>query len=212
MVDARDQSIRMKSTRLLLIFYRNPELGKVKTRLAKTVGDVHALNYYRRLARHTREVTRHLKADRAVWYSHEIEASDEWPAEQYTKQLQQGDELGEKMAHAFTWGFACGYQSICIIGTDCHELTTDLLEQAFQHLETGEAVIGPARDGGYYLLGMNTFRPEYFQKKAWSTDTVAKDTMADFQRMSVSYSTLTTLTDVDEEKDLPKDWLEHLIS
>lgn len=212
MADPRDQGIQMKSTRLLLIFYRNPELGKVKTRLAKTVGDVHALSYYQRLAHHTREVTRHLKADRAVWYSHKIDASDEWSADQYTKQLQQGDDLGKKMAHAFAWGFANGYQSICIIGTDCYELTTGLLEQAFQHLETREAVIGPARDGGYYLLGMNTFRPDYFQNKAWSTDTVAKDTIADFQRMSVLYNTLATLTDVDEEKDLPDGWQDHLSS
>ena len=188
---------------LLLIFYRNPELGKVKTRLAKTVGNEKALKIYQQLAEHTRQITRSLKCDKAVYYSHTVEKQDVWPNNIFQKRVQQGADLGEKMQHAFAEGFASNYGPICVIGTDCLELTAEIIDQAFHELRHHDAVIGPARDGGYYLLGMKKLYPILFENKTWSTDSVCSDTLADFGNLRVTHYALPTLTDVDEEKDLP---------
>lgn len=188
---------------LLLIFYRNPELGKVKTRLAKTIGDEKALAIYFKLAEHTKNITANLKCIKTVYYSSIVEAQDIWPKGIFQKQAQAGSDLGEKMHHAFAEGFAAGYQSICIIGTDCLELTTEIIEKAFRELETHDTVIGPATDGGYYLLGMKKLYPAFFQNKNWSTDSVCSNTISDFKNLNLNHFSLETLTDVDEEKDLP---------
>lgn len=193
--------------KLLIIFYRNPELGKVKTRLAKTIGNEKALSIYLKLANHTRVITQDLQVDKVVYYSHFIDTEDAWPNQLYKKKLQSGEDLGEKMLHAFEEGFQNGYQKICIIGTDCFELNSFIVSKAFAQLKKEDAVLGPAKDGGYYLLGMNQLLKEVFQNKEWSTDSVASSTLQDFKNKNVSCSLLPELTDVDEEKDLPNNWL-----
>lgn len=187
----------------LIIFYRNPELGKVKTRLAKTVGDEKALAIYLKLAEHTKNITTNLKCNKTVYYSPIVEGQDIWPNEIFQKQAQVGSDLGEKMRHAFAACFAEGYQSVCIIGTDCFELTTEIIEEAFRELETHDTIIGPAADGGYYLLGMKKLYPAFFQNKTWSSHTVCSDTLIDFKNLNLNHFSLETLTDVDEENDLP---------
>ncbi len=191
----------------LILFFRNPELGKVKTRLAKDVGDERALAIYLALCEHTLKVSQALPCDKVVYYSHQIEQGDLWPDGLYDKKVQSGNDLGERMANAFVEEFKSGYESICIIGTDCLELTTEILKQSHAELEISDAVIGPARDGGYYLLGMNHFHPEFFKNKYWSTDTVYQHTITDFENQSLSYSILPLLRDVDELKDLPAHYL-----
>lgn len=191
----------------LILFYRNPELGKVKTRLAKDVGDERALTIYRALCEHTWQISQILDCDKVVYYSHQIEYGDLWPDEVYAKKVQSGNDLGERMANALASEFQAGYKSICIIGTDCLELTPAILDQSFAELEISDAVIGPARDGGYYLLGMNHFYPKFFKDKKWSTDSVYEDTINDFETQSLSYSILPLLRDVDEAKDLPAHYL-----
>ncbi len=190
---------------LLILFYRNPELGKVKTRLAKTMGDEKALAIYLRLAAYTRTIVQDLPCDKVVYYSHFADTEDAWPNSSFQKKVQQGNDLGEKMLNAFAEKFKNGYTSICIIGTDCFELTSEIIKQAFDQLEKHDTVIGPANDGGYYLLGMKKPIPELFQNKSWSTDSVAKDTINNFKRLELSFTQLPVLTDVDEEKDLPLD-------
>lgn len=189
---------------LLIIFYRNPELGKVKSRLAATVGEERALAIYLRLASFTRSVTSVIDCDRVVYYSNFIDREDSWPNDKYFKHLQRGDELGSKMRNAFETAFAQGYKRVCIIGTDCLELTSDILKEAFEALKRNDSVIGPAFDGGYYLLGMNRFIPEVFNSKRWSTDTVCTDTINDLKRLQHSYHIAPTLHDVDNEADLPQ--------
>jgi rSAM/selenodomain-associated transferase 1 len=189
--------------RLLIIFYRNPELGKVKNRLAVTVGEERALALYLLMAAHARNVTLTLSVDRVVYYSEFIDTEDSWLNQDFTKRLQHGDGLGEKMKHAFEESFRSGYESVCIIGTDCFELTSEILDNAFASLETNDAVIGPAADGGYYLLGMNGYIPEFFNHKTWSTSSVCADTIDDFKRFRLHYQVLPTLHDVDNESDLP---------
>ncbi len=193
----------MKSE-LLIIFYRNPELGKVKTRLAATLGDAKALAIYLKLASHTRAITSELDCDRVVYYSDYVDTEDAWTKSDFSKQLQRGNDLGARMENAFQKAFADGYGRISIIGTDCFELTTQIVVKAFESLATKDAVIGPAADGGYYLLGMNRFIPELFRKKEWSTSSVCKDTINDFTRLAINYHQLPTLHDVDTEADLPE--------
>jgi rSAM/selenodomain-associated transferase 1 len=191
---------------LLIIFYRNPVIGKVKTRLAATVGNRKALDIFQKLALHTRHVTENLPQDKIIFYSDAIDLMDMWPNAAYLKALQQGEDLGEKMQRAFVAGFETGYSHICIIGTDCYELSTEVVVQAFAALESAEAVIGPARDGGYYLLGLKKPHKPIFENKEWSTATVFEQTIKDFEALGLSYVKLPVLGDIDEEDDLPAEW------
>lgn len=194
----------MKRTkRLLIIFYRNPELGKVKNRLAATIGEERALAIYLLMAAHARKISLAIPIDRVVYYSEYIDYEDNWLSQDFQKRLQHGDDLGEKMKQAFEESFKSGYESVCIIGTDCLELTENILFEAFQSLEHSDTVIGPAADGGYYLLGMNRFIPQVFDHKNWSTNSVCTDTINDLIGLHVSYQLLPPLHDVDTASDLP---------
>jgi uncharacterized protein len=197
----------MPSKDLIIIFYRNPELGKVKTRLAKTLGDEKALAIYLQLSSHTRTITENLLVDKAIYYSNFVDTEDVWLNSTFHKKLQNGNDLGEKMQNAFAEGFRNGYERICIIGTDCFELSGETIKQAFDQLRVNDTVIGPAKDGGYYLLGMKKQIPELFHNKTWSSETVATDTIQNFKELGLTFSRLQSLTDVDEEKDLPANFL-----
>jgi len=192
---------------LLIIFYRNPELGKVKTRLAATLGDANALAIYLKLVNHTRTITEKLQVNKVVYYSHFIDKEDSWDNTNYKKSLQVGDTLGEKLEHAVAVGFKEGYSAVAVIGSDCFELNQNILEEAFKALSINDAVIGPAKDGGYYLLGLRKFVPEIFRDKKWSTASVASETLKDFEEMGLKYQQLPMLTDVDVEEDLPQELL-----
>jgi rSAM/selenodomain-associated transferase 1 len=192
-----------KDKRLLIIFYRNPELGKVKSRLAATLGEERALAIYLFMADHTRKLALPASFDKVVYYSSFIDTEDNWSNKDFIKQLQRGEDLGEKMKLAFEESFKSGYKSVCVIGTDCLELTKDILLDAYEVLKWQDVVIGPAADGGYYLLGMNHFIPELFSDKKWSTSSVCADTIGDLNRLHYSYRKLPVLHDVDTESDLP---------
>lgn len=194
------------TTNALIIFVRKPELGKVKTRLAATVGNTRALHIYRQLLRHTFEVTKPVAADKFVYYADDIEADDLWSTGNYFKKLQVAADLGTKMKAAFTELFTEGYENVAIIGSDCFELTTPIIEQAFNALAKNDVVIGPATDGGYYLLGMKKMWSPVFADKQWSTGSVFKDTVADIKNAGCAYATLPLLTDVDEAYDLPENF------
>lgn len=198
----------MDSTRksLLIIFYRNPRIGFVKTRLAATLGNEKALEVFQKLALHTKNIATPLEVDKAVFYSDTVDREDIWTPASFRKQIQKGKDLGERMKNAFAVGFGMGYETIAIVGTDCYELTTAVIRQAFEALKSFDTVIAPAVDGGYYLLGMRKLLPDLFDNKQWSTDTVFKDTVADFESMGLKYLKLETLRDVDREEDLPAEW------
>lgn len=198
------------SKNLLIIFYRNPELGKVKTRLAVTMGDANALAIYLKLVAHTRTITENLSVDKMVCYSHHVDMEDNWPNQIYDKQIQKGKTLGERLQSAVKIGFDCGYESVCVIGCDCYELTESIITQAFVKLKNTDAVIGPAKDGGYYLLGTKKFIQELFENKNWGTSSVAEATMEDMSKNGLSVYSLPQLTDVDTEVDLPEEILSKL--
>lgn len=185
---------------LLLILTRNPELGKCKTRLAAKVGDRAALEIYGFLLRHTRKVTLGLPMEKWVLYSEEIWERDIWEPANYQKKLQRGENLGQRMENAFRDGFRAGFGNIVIIGSDLYDLSQDDLEAAFSLLEQHDHVVGPAKDGGYYLLGMKALKPELFQGKAWSSETVLAETLADLEGTDVAL--LPERNDVDLLEDI----------
>ncbi|KAB1158909.1 glycosyltransferase [Tenacibaculum aiptasiae] len=188
------------SKNLLLIFTRNPELGKVKTRLAKTIGDESALNIYIFLLNHTKEVTQDLNCDKAVYYSVKVRNNDIWDTSNYQKHQQNGDDLGIRMKNAFQEAFNKNYEKVLIIGSDLYNLKPNHINEAFEKLNSNDVVIGPAEDGGYYLLGMKELHSEVFKNKAWGTSTVRQDTLNDLQNVSVHL--LETLNDVDVFDDI----------
>ena len=187
---------------LLIIFVKNPVLGQVKTRLANSIGEQAALEVYQELLAYTHELTKPLPFDKAVFYSSHIDPDDQWETESFQKYCQVGEDLGERMQNAFETGFSQAYESICIIGSDCHQLTSDILLEAFMELKRFPIVIGPSLDGGYYLLGLNHMVTPLFENKKWSTDSVFTDTMTDVQKLKLANKILPQLRDIDRVEDL----------
>ncbi|WP_343065392.1 TIGR04282 family arsenosugar biosynthesis glycosyltransferase [Arenibacter arenosicollis] len=187
-------------TDLLLIFTRNPELGKCKTRLAATVGDEIALDIYKFLLNHTKNFTKGLNISKWVCYSDNIWENDIWDNFIYDKKVQYGDELGQRMANAFMDGFEAGHKKIIIIGSDMYDLTENDLKEAFNSLHHHDYVIGPAIDGGYYLLGMKVFNPTLFENKNWGMDTVLEATLHDLK--DENYIMLAPKNDIDYFEDI----------
>lgn len=187
----------MKSA--LIIFVRNPVLGKVKTRLAAGIGEAKALQVYEHLLQHTQSIVNDLEVTKFVYYADEINNSDLW--NDLEKRKQHGDDLGERMQNAFEELFAAGFSKVCIIGSDCFELTSDIVTKAFAVLDTKDLVIGPVMDGGYYLLGTNKLIPQLFINKTWSTSTVFSDTLKDAASLNLSVMQLPVLNDIDNESD-----------
>ncbi len=135
-----------------------------------------------------------------VFYSNEIWEEDVWTTEHYKKKLQKGEDLGERMLNAFREGFQSGYEKIIIIGSDMYDLSALELEAAFQQLGANDFVVGPAQDGGYYLLGMTTLKEELFQDKTWGTGSVLPDTMENLKGNTVGM--LPLKNDVDHYEDI----------
>lgn len=201
-MDLQEKNNSIGSERVVIVFIKNPEKGKVKTRLAKTVGNTKALQVYQKLLEITKSVTDQLDVSKQVWYSRFIDNDDIWSDDNYEKHLQEGDNLGLRMQHAFKKAFGYGYQKVVIIGSDCSALEAELVEQSFRALDSHQAVIGPASDGGYYLLGMSVFYPTLFKDKPWSTSSVFEQTIRQFKEMNLSYKQLPVLNDIDTEEDL----------
>jgi rSAM/selenodomain-associated transferase 1 len=185
---------------LLLIFTRNPELGKCKTRLAASIGNEKALEIYTFLLKHTAEITHNLNLKKQVYYSEEIWEKDVWNSEIYDKKLQKGIDLGLRMENAFKAGFKQGYKKIIVIGSDMYDLNQADLENAFTQLDEADFVVGPAEDGGYYLLGMKTLEHSVFTNKAWGTPTVLRDTLKNLEHKKINL--LETRNDVDVLEDI----------
>jgi rSAM/selenodomain-associated transferase 1 len=185
---------------LLIIFTRNPELGKCKTRLAAVIGDTAALAIYTFLIEHTVGITKSLKVDKQVHYSQNVHHNDLWNDATYSKKKQQGSDLGERMNYAFKQGFEEGYKNIIIIGSDIYDLIQLDIEKAFTMLEHNNYVLGPAADGGYYLLGMKRLNENIFRNKDWGTDTVLQDTILDLEAETIAM--LDIRNDIDIYEDM----------
>jgi uncharacterized protein len=186
--------------RALIIFIRNPLLGKVKTRLAADTGNGRALEIYNELLRHTRTITSRANCTRYLYYSDFIDTADEWPGDIFQKKMQHEGSLGEKMRQAFE-EILSTHRSVVIIGSDCYALRNTHIETAFEKLETADVVIGPAEDGGYYLLGMKRLIPPIFEGIEWGTGKVLQQTLQATQTLEKDVVTLETLPDIDTLAD-----------
>ncbi|MBD2724407.1 TIGR04282 family arsenosugar biosynthesis glycosyltransferase [Hymenobacter armeniacus] len=196
------------ATHHLLVFAREPVLGRVKTRLAADIGPEAALAVYRELLGITAGAISAARVPATVWLAEApvpaagpTEPRPEWPGLPWRVQPP-AESLGERMSHAFSQAFDGGASRVVIIGTDCPGLTPELLHAAFEALATHDVVIGPADDGGYYLLGLRELQPALFAHKNWSTATVLPDTLADAARLGLRVAQLPTLHDVDSGRDL----------
>jgi hypothetical protein len=191
----------------VIIFAKYPKEGKVKTRLAKTLGSGLATNFYKNCAENTLKICLSLPAENHSLYLFYTDADEKiffekWVNERFILQLQKGKDLGERMKNAFQILFKNHFKKVVIVGTDCPELTKKIIKKSFSELFKNDVVIGPSNDGGYYLLGMNQFYPFLFDGIKWSTETVFTETLKIFKINNLNYSLLPTLVDVDTEEDL----------
>ena len=187
-------------TKGLIIFVRNPELGKVKTRLAREAGDQKALDIYIALLDHTRKVCLQFNVNKYVFYQGEINNQDDWDCLIFNKQLQTEGDLGKKMMSAFDYVLSREEKAV-IIGSDCPQISTQIIEKAFESLSTSDIVIGPSVDGGYYLLGMKNVHPFLFENMEWSTSEVFSETKKRIEHLGLTSTVIDRLSDVDYLKD-----------
>lgn len=196
----------------LIVFVKNPEPGKVKTRLASEIGDELAFHIYLKLLRHTHETALAVNAERYVFYSSYIPSDDLFEEPHFHRMLQQGakspsekpNDLGIRMRNAFEEVFALGHSEVAIIGSDCPDLSPGIIENCFKSLRSNDAVFGPADDGGYYLLGLKSLIPRLFVNKDWSTSSVLKDSIGDLGELNLNFTCLDVLADIDTLEDLKK--------
>ena len=188
------------SKNLLLVFTKNIELGKVKTRLAKSIGDAAALDIYKQLVNITERATLHVSnTDLHIYYSNTTD-DNHWKGQ--SKFIQVAGDLGAKMGQAFEHGFSLGYDRIVGIGSDLPKITSAIIEEGFNALANSDTVFGPAEDGGYYLLGMNQFYPSIFSNKPWSTEALLEVTTQELRNAGCSIQLLKKLNDIDTLDDL----------
>ncbi len=187
-------------TRGLIVFVKNPVPGKVKTRLAATIGDKRALNIYLQLLSHTIQVASHADSDLILCYSDFIPENDTWTSLKAHRSIQRGDDLGARMHNALSDALI-KYERVVLIGSDCGELTTEFLDIAFDSLLKVDSVIGPAHDGGYYIIGSNQSVPGIFDNIDWSTEHVFHQTLSRLIESGLNFEIGKTLHDVDDEGD-----------
>lgn len=191
----------------VIVFLKNLTFGKVKTRLAATIGDQQALEVYRGLVTHTLKQVYRPEHDTLLYFSDSLHHDLPVIESQCSLRLQKGNDLGERMANAFKEVFGSSVDKALIIGTDCPGLDSCIIDEAFHALDTHQVVIGPATDGGYYLLGMTNFHECLFEEIPWSTSKVLELTLHKCVMHKLSYNLLKELSDIDNENDLNK-WSE----
>lgn len=192
---------RLMAAERVLVFARVPEPGKVKTRLGDGLGPDKALAVYAILLRHTKDILLRSGLDATIYLAGGMPESDVWTEAGMTRRSQSGSDLGERMWNAFQDAFRDGVRKAVVIGTDCPGLSPSILQEAMARLDSTEAVVVPAVDGGYVLLGLTSPVRSIFEHKRWSTDTVLHDTLADFHSIGMSFARLEPLRDVDTADD-----------
>jgi len=195
----------------VIIFSKYPVEGKVKTRIAKTLGNNFAVKFYKMCAEHTfRQVKKVTGKNIRTYLFYTEEAEKEkiktWTNHKFLLMLQRGNSLGEKMLNAFRNVFEHGAIKVLIIGTDLPDISAKIINDALEDLENFDTVIGPSSDGGYYLLGMKEFYPEIFKDINWSTSEVFEKTLEQITNLDIAVKILPELSDIDTEEDL-KEWL-----
>ncbi|GBE90508.1 TIGR04282 family arsenosugar biosynthesis glycosyltransferase [Nostoc cycadae] len=191
----------------LIIFTRYPEAGKTKTRLIPALGSIGAANLQQQMTEYTLLQTQELQ--KAIGISVEVrftggnlQLMQDWLGSELLYKSQGEGDLGSRMARSLFDAFQKRAEYGIIIGTDCPGLNSQILATAFQQLQTVDLVIGPAIDGGYYLIGVHRFIPELFANIDWGTAQVLQQTVAIAEKIGVSHTYLPALADVDRPEDL----------
>jgi rSAM/selenodomain-associated transferase 1 len=196
----------MTDKREVILFVKLPEKGKVKSRLAQHMHEDLVLRLYENMVMDTIDMLKKGRFPFRICFT-PADASDKiakWLGHEHPSFPQTGDDLGDRMEGAFVRVFAGVVHEALLIGSDIPGLTTEVIEEAFDALLRNDAVIGPADDGGYYLIGFRkrSFEPGIFHDMVWSTGTVFRETMDKLHDASLKVHVLPELTDVDTVEDL----------
>ena len=195
----------------LLVFLRFPRPGKVKTRLAQSLGEKRAAQFYRICADAILSEISRLpeKVERYIFCADKTDEPEvrRWAGTGFHFAVQEGDGLGQRLENAFSSVFENGVQKAVIVASDVPDLSADILNEAVQALDEHDIVIGPCYDGGYYLLGMKRLHNELFNGISWSTEQVYRQTLAATGKSGLTVHQLQALIDIDTEADLHK-WSE----
>lgn len=192
------------------MFTRYPEAGKVKIRLAKETSDQFAKDFYQLCAESIfSEIILLTNFDKYIFYPEkEINTMIvKWTGDKFLYAAQEGSNLGEKMYNAFKLVFSLAYQNVIIVGTDIPDLSKIIIDNALIMLDKNDAVIGPASDGGYYLLGLKKNHKDLFKNINWGTGAVFNLTMEIAKTLSLKVGILPPLIDIDKKENLDN-WLE----
>jgi rSAM/selenodomain-associated transferase 1 len=184
---------------VVLVFQKNAILGKVKTRLASGMGEARALEIYRHLVQSTYSVLEDVAVPVWTYFSDFIPETVNTPTAKSF--VQEGQDLGERMAHAFARSFESGMEKVVLIGTDCPTLQSHHLHEAFEALTHSDLVLGPATDGGYYLIGMKRRADYLFEGITWSTSQVLSETLNVASQNGLTTTLLQELNDIDTQED-----------
>ena len=184
----------------IIVFQKNPKEGSTKTRLAATVGHPNAMRVYAELVRHAHAVISNFSVQKFLYFSDFVETDERWA--NYECRVQAAGDLGVRMKSALDDVSNAGFDSAILIGTDCYHLSEDIIQEALNSLSEAQYCLGPALDGGYYLIGAQETDEEVFLNKVWSTETVFEEAQQSIQRIQKKMHILPALSDVDTEDDL----------
>jgi len=199
------QGVRLNSSKeILIIFTRYPIVGATKTRLIPALGEEGATELHRKMTEFTLVQAQKSGASIDVRYTGgSQEEMRNWLGNEFHYTEQGEGSLGERMERAFSDHFSAGAERVVVIGCDCPTNRSATIRSAFAKLEKFPAVIGPAKDGGYYLLGLTRPVPELFRLSQWGTDAVFQETLAVANSTGLYIETLPLLGDVDYVEDIP---------
>lgn len=191
----------------LIIFTRYPESGKAKTRLIPALGAEGAAALHCRMADHTLLQVQALQLQHPLCVEVRFAGGNRdlmrrWLGNDLMYTVQGEGDLGDRMGRSLQSAFNSGVNRTLIIGTDCPDLNASLLEQAFCELQQHDLVLGPASDGGYYLIGLRSWIPQLFVNIEWSTASVLERSLAIAEELNLSVALLPVLSDVDYPADL----------
>nr|WP_137669184.1 TIGR04282 family arsenosugar biosynthesis glycosyltransferase [Sphaerospermopsis reniformis] len=191
----------------LIIFTRYPEPGKTKTRLIPALGEVGAADLQKQMTEHTILQVQELQKISAITVEVRFaggnwELIQNWLGVGFVYQTQGEGDLGQRMMRSLVDAFSNNAEQVIIIGTDCPGLNSQILASAFEQLQTSDLVLGPAIDGGYYLIGLQKPILDLFTSISWGTNQVLSQTVTIAQELHLSFVNLPTLADVDRPEDL----------
>jgi uncharacterized protein len=190
----------------IIFFAKYPQIGKVKTRLASTIGRNKAFAVYNLLLKQNWDILESVKIPKVIEYtpSGTLNMMKTMFPQVNEFSQQKGDNIGTRMAHAFQKLFSAGTDQVILLGSDLADLSKELILTAFEQLELNDVVLGPSSDGGYYLIGFNkgSFKKEIFYGINWSTDQVCFQTLEKIRKYGLSIYTLPERNDIDTFDDI----------